>query len=88
MSLSTRAVTAKKIVKTPMLRNILIVSLVVAIAIPVVSAFWIIPAFTQQLTTRTEDQAVRTATPSDVYDYHRRGRIEKGVIVSVLARQN
>ncbi len=62
MSLSTRAVTAKKIVKTPMLRNILIVSLVVAIAIPVVSAFWIIPAFTQQLTTRTEDQAVRTAT--------------------------
>ena len=62
MSESTRASTAKKIVKTPMLRNVFIVSLVVTIAIPIFSAFWIIPAFTQQLISRTEDQAVRTAT--------------------------
>ncbi len=61
MSESTRLATAEKIVKTPMLRNVFIVSLVVAIAIPIFSAFWIIPAFTQQLTASTEDQAVRTA---------------------------
>ena len=59
---SNRAATAKNIIKTPMLRNVFIVSLIVAIAIPILSAFWIIPAFTQQLTTNTEDQVVRSAT--------------------------
>lgn len=50
MSETTFATKTKKIVKTPMLRNVFIVSLVVAIAIPIFSAFLIIPEFTQKLT--------------------------------------
>jgi len=53
MSEPTPAGKAKNIVKTPILRNVSIVSLVVEIAIPIFSAFWIIPAFIQLMTAST-----------------------------------
>jgi diguanylate cyclase (GGDEF)-like protein len=50
------------ILKTPVLRNLLITSLVVTALFPLYSMFYIIPSFDRQLTENAEDQAIRTAS--------------------------
>ena len=50
------------ILKTPLLRNFLITSLVVSAIFPFYSVFYIIPSFNMQLTKNTEDEAIRTAS--------------------------
>jgi len=51
----------KSIFKISYLRNIFIVSLVIAIILPVMIIFFIYPSFTVQLTKDTEDEAIRVA---------------------------
>ncbi len=50
------------ILKTPLLRNLLITSLAVSVIFPIYSVFVIIPSFNKQLTENTEDEAIRTAS--------------------------
>ncbi len=50
------------ILKTPLLRNLLITSLVISLIFPLYGILVIIPSFGNQLTKNTEDEAIRTAT--------------------------
>jgi len=50
------------ILKTPILRNFLITSLVIVAIIPFYSVFYSIPSFNRQLTATMEDEAIRTAS--------------------------
>ena len=50
------------ILKTPLLRNFLITSLVISAIFPLYSVFYIIPSFNMQLTANMEDEALRTAS--------------------------
>lgn len=50
------------ILKIPLWRNFLIISLVVSAIFPFYNAFYIIPSFNMQLTKNAEDEAIRTAS--------------------------
>ncbi len=49
------------VLRTPLLRNLLVTSLAVALVFPVYSAFFVFPAINDQIAAATEDEAVRVA---------------------------
>jgi signal transduction histidine kinase len=61
MSLGTKSVKWANIIKIPFLRNILLVSTVIAIALTLCDLIFIYPSFAKMLTQSTKDEAVRVA---------------------------
>jgi hypothetical protein len=55
------AIIAANVLKTPILRNILIGCLTIAVVLPAYTTFFLMPSFTDQLKEDTEDDAARSA---------------------------
>ena len=61
MTINT-STTITNIIRVPLLRNIIVVCLIIAIAFPTYSVFFVYPSFIDLLIKSTEDDAISTAT--------------------------